>query len=166
MKSGLLRRCGALGGWFPLCGESKLCSWQNWNSHSLASEIKECSHISSLHRGDQSPHYPASHGLSGRGQTNLRCGRSSRDERVQVFRVRLQGNANEWSGCSTWWKHKVTTRGKLGVGGEWPLTDLRRLTRTERVRRHWRWRLRLGGGRRSRSPGVRGTTASPWRWCL
>ncbi len=68
--------------------------------------------------------------------------------------------ALSWS----WWKHKVTTMGKLGVGGEWPLTDLRRLTRIERVRR--RWSLRLGGGPRSRSPGAWGTTASPWRWCL
>ncbi len=80
--------------WYSL-GESELCSWQSWNSHSLASEIKQSRHISSLHRGDQSPPYPASHGLSGRRQTSLGCGRSSRDERVQVFRVHLQGNANE-----------------------------------------------------------------------
>ncbi len=77
----------------------------------------------------------------------------------------------------SWWKHKVTTMGKLGVGGEWPLSDLRRLTRTERVHRRWRWRLRLGGGPRSRSPGARGTTAVTlalvslalaihWRWCV
>ncbi len=32
---------------------------------------------------------------------SLRCGRSSHDERVQVFRIRLQGNTNECSGRSS-----------------------------------------------------------------
>ncbi len=32
---------------------------------------------------------------------SLRCGRSSRDERVQVLRIRLQGNANECPGRSS-----------------------------------------------------------------
>ncbi len=52
------------------------------------------------------------------------------------------------------------------MGGEWPLTDLCWLIRTEKARRRLRWRLRLGDGRQSKSPGARGTTASPWRWCL
>ncbi len=43
----------------------------------------------------------ASHGLSGRGQTSLRCGRSRRDEEVQVFLLCLQGNADEDSGRSS-----------------------------------------------------------------
>ncbi len=96
-----LRCSGALpvcsGAWWIGCASGRAGSITRWSL-----ERKERSHVNSqAYRRSVSPRFRASHGLSGRGQTSLRCGRSSRDELVQVIRVHLQGNADECSGRSS-----------------------------------------------------------------
>ncbi len=93
--SGALPVCSGV--WWIGCASGRAGSVTRWFL-----ERKERSHVNSqAYRRYVSPRFRASHGLSGRGQTSLRCGRSSRDELVQVIRVRLQGNADECSGRSS-----------------------------------------------------------------
>ncbi len=93
--SGALPVCS--GAWWIRCASRRAASVTRW-----CLQRKESSHVTSqAYRRSVSPRFRASHGLSGRGRTSLRCGRSRRDELMQVIRVRLQGNADECSGRSS-----------------------------------------------------------------
>ncbi len=118
--------------------------------------------------GDMSHQCVCCGGLSSPAVTSLRCARPARDEDVQVILVGFQGDGNERSGhashsppqASSWVRGRT---GKLGLGGEWILTDLRKLPRSGRV--HLRWPSPPGVAQRSGNPGAPGTTSSPSRWC-
>ncbi len=81
----------------PVGGVSVRCSWRCWSVTHLFLEVK--GYVSSQHRGDPSlPSAQPRTAYLATGEMSLSCGRSARDERVQVFLIRLQGNADVRSG--------------------------------------------------------------------